>query len=52
MTVSISFYSDCKGICHSMEECRQKRFEVANRKIKPTKQWVPKAKKYPIPTVY
>lgn len=37
------FCSDCKGIGHTDVECRQKRYEVAQKKIKPKKVWVPKA---------
>lgn len=36
--------SDCNGIGHTMEECRKKHFDVANRKIKQSKQQVPKAR--------
>lgn len=36
------FCGDCKGIGHTAEECRKKRFEVAAKKIKPQKTWVPK----------
>ncbi|XP_048496392.1 uncharacterized protein LOC125495654 [Beta vulgaris subsp. vulgaris] len=34
------FCDDCKGIGHNKEECRQKRFEVATKKIKTKQIWV------------
>lgn len=46
------FCSDCHGIGHNMEQCTQKRFKVAQRKIQPWKVWVPKDVPKPaLPTV-
>ncbi|XP_048492374.1 uncharacterized protein LOC125493253 [Beta vulgaris subsp. vulgaris] len=36
------FCDDCKGIGHTAEACRQKRFELAKKKIQPMQKWVPK----------
>lgn len=35
--------ADCGGIGHNAEQCRKKRYEVAQAKIIAKKKWVPKA---------
>lgn len=35
---------DCRGIGHTQEECRHKKYEVALRKIKPKQFWIAKEK--------
>lgn len=35
---------DCKGIGHTTEDCRRKKYELALAKIKPRQVWAPKAK--------
>ncbi|XP_048489906.1 uncharacterized protein LOC125491874 [Beta vulgaris subsp. vulgaris] len=41
---------DCKGIGHTGEQCRQKKYELALKKVKPSKQWVVKKKVVPLET--
>lgn len=42
---------ECKGIGHTGEQCRQKKYELALKKVKPSKQWVVKKKVVPSGTV-
>lgn len=44
---------ECKGISHTSEECRKKKYEIALAKVKPRQVWVAKgvkeAAKHPTP---
>lgn len=39
-----TFYGDCGGIGHTVEECRKKIYELALKKAKPKQVWVEKKK--------